>query len=227
VIVQRKVLLERPIEMVVMGNLYVIKFLQLLMPIIAYTLVIRSNQAQMGILKHAVNLIPGVLREKTVLRQAWTLRETGEEPSLTCFDFHTSPTPIMNILIWNCRGAMKPTFRKTVLDLVEWHQPVILVITETRIDGSRADDIIRRLPFDGAYSTETIGYAGGIWLLWRSDFVSMDILLATKQEIHAIVQVRSSSLSWLLSSIYGSPRFRERCILWSNLKILSERHNLP
>ena len=33
---------------------------------------------------------------------------------------------------------MKPTFRKTVLDLVEWHQPVILVIIETRIDGSRA-----------------------------------------------------------------------------------------
>ena len=31
----------------------------------------------------------------------------------------------------------------------------------------------------------------------------------------------------LLSSIYGSPRFSEICILWSNLKILSERHNLP
>lgn len=46
---------------------------------------------------------------------------------------------------------MKPTFRKSVLDLVEWHQPVNLVITETRIVGSRADDIIRRLPFDGAY----------------------------------------------------------------------------
>ena len=65
----------------------------------------------------------------------------------------------MNILIWNCHGAMKPTFMKTVMDLVEWHKPAIFVIIETRIDGSRADDIIRRLPFDGAYSTETIGYA--------------------------------------------------------------------
>ena len=82
---------------------------------------------------------------------------------------------------------MKPTFKKTVMDLVEWHQPVIFVITETRIDGPRADEIIRRLPFDGAYSTETIGHAGEIWLLWQSDFVSMDVLLATEQEIHAIV----------------------------------------
>ena len=75
------------------------------------------------------------------------------------------------------------------MDLVEWHRPVIFVITETRIDGPRADEIIRRLLFDGAYSTETIGHVGGIWLLWQSDFVSMDVLLAMEQEIHAIVQV--------------------------------------
>ena len=84
---------------------------------------------------------------------------------------------------------MKPTFEKTVLDLVKWHQPVIFVIMEIQIDGPGANEIIRRLPFDGAYSTETIGYAGGICLLWRSDIVSIDILSMTGQEIHAIVQV--------------------------------------
>ena len=67
------------------------------------------------------------------------------------------------------------------------------MITETIINGPKADEIIRRLPFDGEYSMETIGYAGRIWLLWRSDFVSMDILLATEQKIHAIVQVSSLS----------------------------------
>ena len=122
---------------------------------------------------------------------------------------------------------MKPTFKKTVLDLVEWHKPTIFVITKTRIDGNRADDIIRRLPFDGAYSTETIGHVRGIWLLWHSDIVSMDVLSATEQEIHVLVQVSSQSQSWLLSAIYGSPCFRERCILWENLKMLSVRHNLP
>ena len=166
--------------MVVMGNLSMLKLLQFLMPTTACTLNILSNQAQLGILKPAMNLFPSVIRERNKLRQAWKLREIGEEPSSTCFDSRTSPNPIMNILILNCRGAMKPTFRKTVMDLVEWHQPVIFVITKTRIDGPRADEIIRRLPFDEAYSTETIGYAGGIWLLWRSDFVSMDILLVTE-----------------------------------------------
>ena len=91
------------------------------------------------------------------------------------------------------------------------------MITETRIDGNRADDIIRRLPFDGAYSTETIGHARRIWLLWHFDIVSMDVLSTMEQEIHAIVQVSSQSQPWLISAIYGIPRFRERCMLWENL----------
>ena len=156
-ICQRKILLEKPMEMVVIGNLFL------------------------------VNLFPRLIREKIALRQAWTLRETGEEPSLIWFDAHCTPNPIMNILIWNCRGAMRPTFKKTVLDLVEWHNPAIFVITETRIYGNRVDDIIRRLPFDGAYSIETIGHANGIWLLWRFDIVSKDVLSATEQEIHVLV----------------------------------------
>ena len=43
---------------------------------------------------------------------------------------------------------MKPTFRKTVMDLVEWHQLVIFVIRETRINGPRMDEIIKRLLYD-------------------------------------------------------------------------------
>ena len=144
-IVQMKILLKRPIEMVAMWNLYVVKLLQFSMLTIACTLDILSNQAQFGILKHVVNLLPGVIRERNKLRQAWTLRVIREEPSPTCFESHTSPNPIMNILIWNCRGAMKPTFQKSFgsgrVALANY-----FCDEETRIDGPKTDDIIRRLP---------------------------------------------------------------------------------
>ena len=71
----------------------------------------------------------------------------------------------MNIVVWNCRGALKPNFQSYVQDLVKFHDPTVLVIMETRIGGSRARDIINRLPFDGAILTEMIGHAGGLWLL--------------------------------------------------------------
>jgi len=39
------------------------------------------------------------------------------------------------------------------------------VVMETRVGRDRAKEINDRHPFDGAIHAETIGYAGGIWLL--------------------------------------------------------------
>ena len=66
------------------------------------------------------------------------------------------------------------------MDLVEWHSPILMVITETRLSGAKADEIIESLPFDGAMVSDTIGFAGGIWMLWRSNLVQVDVLTNTK-----------------------------------------------
>lgn len=39
------------------------------------------------------------------------------------------------------------------------HQPSIMVIIEMRVGGDRAGKIIKDLPFDGFFATNTIGYA--------------------------------------------------------------------
>ena len=63
---------------------------------------------------------------------------------------------IMNCIVWNCRGASKPSFQKHVGELVRFHNPAILVVMETRVGADRAKGIIDRLPFDGSVHTETI-----------------------------------------------------------------------
>lgn len=75
---------------------------------------------------------------------------------------------------------MKPQFKKTVMDLVEWHTPILMVITETRLSGAKAVEIIETLPFNGFVVADTIGFAGGIWLLWRTDQVQVDVLESTE-----------------------------------------------
>ena len=72
---------------------------------------------------------------------------------------------IMNIIIWNCRGALKPSFQTHVRDLVHNHNPAILVLMETKVGGERAREISGSLPFDNAIHTDTVGYAGGLWML--------------------------------------------------------------
>ena len=139
----------------------------------------------------------------------------------------SSHSLMMNIIIWKCRGGQKPSFLPSARDLVTDHDPAIMVIIETRVGGDRAKEIIDRLPFQGAIHTETIGYIGGLWLLWNADRVEVTNLTGMEQEIHASVKVKSSHLYWLFTTVYASPRFRERRLLWNNLKYVSSVHNLP
>ena len=57
---------------------------------------------------------------------------------------------------------------------------LLLVIMETKLGGARAKEISDRLSFDGAIHTETIGYAGGLWLLWNADIVEVVHLANTE-----------------------------------------------
>ena len=75
----------------------------------------------------------------------------------------------MNILMWNCSGALNPNIKRRVLEMAVNHRPGIMVIMETRVGGSRAEKIIEGLPFDGFITTETIGYAEGLWILWKRE----------------------------------------------------------
>ena len=82
----------------------------------------------------------------------------------------------MNVIIWNCRGALKPSFKICVGELMQSYNPAILVVIETRVGGDRAREITDSLPFDGAFHTETIGYVGGLWVLWNADKVDVALL---------------------------------------------------
>ena len=103
----------------------------------------------------------------------------------------------------------------------------MLFRSETRVGGDRAKGITDRLPFDGALHADTIGYSGGIWVLWKSDAVEVMLVAKTEQEIHVVVKVRAQNSSWLLSTIYASPRLEERILLWKNLATIAPLHDLP
>ena len=92
--------------------------LQFAEPLIKETILTRASQDTLGIIKHSITLLRGSLELRMELMYAWKLRDTEDASSLSHFDSTTNPNRIMNILIWNCRGAMKPLFRKTVMDLV-------------------------------------------------------------------------------------------------------------
>lgn len=41
--------------------------------------------------------------------------------------------PIMNFIVWNSRGVLKPNFQNHVWELTRVHDPALLIIMETRL----------------------------------------------------------------------------------------------
>ena len=144
----------------------------MLKPMEEFNFHVMVQEVEMRILQHSLILISGRGQMAELIRKIeWNSREEVKSPP----PVDECPTPyhslIMNIIIWNCKVALKPSFQKHVRDLVRNHDPVILIVMETKIGGDRAVKITKNLPFDRAIHTDTIGYASGLWMLWNSNKV--------------------------------------------------------
>ncbi|KAK7841089.1 hypothetical protein CFP56_015784 [Quercus suber] len=97
-------------------------------------------------------------------------------------------------------GANKPNFSNNVSDMIRRHCPAIMIISETKLYGIRAQNIIDRLPFDGAIVTNSFGRSGGLWLLWDSD------------QVEGVVCDAWSSLPTLQQAVES---FSEKARIWN------------
>ena len=123
----------------------------------------------MGILKLCLTLMPGKGEMTEIAKlMGWNFR--GEAKARPPTD--ECPTPhyhfVMNIIMWNSRGVLKPNFHKHIKELTRNHEPAMFMVMETRLGGERAKEITYRLPFDGVIHIVTIGVHR--WLMGFVEF---------------------------------------------------------
>lgn len=53
--------------------------------------------------------------------------------------------------------------------LIKTHNPTVMALLETKISGSRANEVCKNLNFSNWVRIEAIGYSGGIWIFWKKD----------------------------------------------------------
>jgi len=210
------------------GNQHIIKVILVVKPPLELSIHAMEKEVNLGVLEHILTLTQGRGKTKEMLvMMGWSLRREAEHLSALLSVLPLLHQLTMNILVWNCRGALKPNFQSHVKELAKNHNPAVLVVMETCIGGDRAKEITDRLPFNGAIHMETIGFAGGIWLLWNSNRVEVVQLANTEQEIHVEVKVFPSNLSWIFTAVYANPRYAERQVLWENLSKVADHQNKP
>ncbi|KAJ4836400.1 hypothetical protein Tsubulata_039886 [Turnera subulata] len=105
------------------------------------------------------------------------------------------------------------------------YKPSIMVIVEPRISGERATRVIRRLGFPRSHRVDSRGFSGGIWILWKNDLLSVQVLISHAQFIHMKISTEHSS--FLFTAVYGSPRATMRKSLWANLEVLATVISVP
>lgn len=69
---------------------------------------------------------------------------------------------MMNVIAWNCRGAGRKSFLGLIKDLRIKYEASFVILLESHVSGRRAQDIIKRMGFDGHFVSDTQQHSGGI-----------------------------------------------------------------
>ncbi|KAK1354719.1 hypothetical protein POM88_047975 [Heracleum sosnowskyi] len=112
----------------------------------------------------------------------------------------------MKAIIWDCRVV-------ALIEILKVNNPRILVLLETRVQGHRSLEILRRTCFSKVERVEARGFAGGIWMFWSESLVNIELIDANNKSISAIVR-RTCEMDWLLTVIYARPHYSTRETLW-------------
>ena len=176
-----------------LGNTPTMKLFQMVSPVKKCDLLINCREEIHGILNHMVLWKSNWVASKDLLRKVGWSMIASLMMGTNMMEIPNNHCAQMNILLWNCRGALNMDFKRRVMEMAINHFPTIMILTETRVGGDRAAKIAETLPFDGFFATETIGYARGLWLLWKKEEVEVIVLSATEQEIHG-ARICTSSL---------------------------------
>ena len=76
------------------------------------------------------------------------------------------------------RGAGSRDCLNSLKEYLRIHKPAIIAILETHISGKKADKVCNNIGFQGRYRVEARGFQRGIWVLWDTSELSLNILKA-------------------------------------------------
>jgi len=129
-------------------------------------------------------------------------------------------------MFWNVQGAGSREFLNLLREHIHMHRPSILALVETRISRRKAQAVCDRIGYDGCFRVEAQGFQGGIWVLWNSNEIGVDVVKSHEQFVTVEVKPQNRR-SWLLSVVYASPHIQLREILWQELQRFASEHQKP
>ncbi|XP_028769381.1 uncharacterized protein LOC114726829 [Neltuma alba] len=149
---------------------------------------------------------------------------TGEESLLTS-EVDRGPQR-EQLIIWNCRGAASNKSIAAVKEINRLHKPDLFALVETRVSGNKVKDIVKRMGFNFSVRVEARGYTGGIWLCWKEENLSVEVLWECEEFSHVRID-RSNSLVCFCTIVYANPQGVRRNELWDKWNVIAQEEKGP
>ncbi|CAN0886301.1 hypothetical protein LINGRAHAP2_LOCUS15330 [Linum grandiflorum] len=116
---------------------------------------------------------------------------------------------MISLLSWNARGAGHKNFFAAFRSYASKFRPNIVFVFEPRISGVKAARVTRRMDFDRCFRVYAMGFSGGIWVLWHSHLVTLQVLSSSPQCVHLSGMVGLSN-NFFLIAVYRNPGYSVR-----------------
>lgn len=120
------------------------------------------------------------------------------------------------MFVWNCRGACFWDFVSAAKQYMDNYKPNMCAFLETRSSSINAGTKLRKLGSDKWICSENDGYAGGIWVAWKSNMLGVSSVEIDFQYIHIKINCEGRS-DWLATFAYTSPCEDLKNIFWNNM----------
>ncbi|KAM3198889.1 hypothetical protein P3L10_034369 [Capsicum annuum] len=98
-----------------------------------------------------------------------------------------SNSNLMNLIIWNTRGANSEIFRRQCDAIIKTNKLTMLVLLETKMDEHKA--LTQALNFDACIQFSASGMKGRIMVMWKEDSLKLDNISISIQGIHVMVKI--------------------------------------
>ncbi len=131
----------------------------------------------------------------------------------------------MSCLVWNCRGLGNPQTVHELTIMVRKKDPLVLFLSETKLDVSRLEVLRCQWKFGGKFVVPSRGQSGGLALFWHRS-MAVSVSSYSQHHIDVIMDYQSSN-AWCFMGFYDSPTVEGKAVAWDILRALRSHHHLP
>lgn len=131
----------------------------------------------------------------------------------------------MKILAWNCRGARRHNFEAAARQLFFRYNPDVVIIMDTQLSFEQSTNIVNKLLYRDRIIVAAEGRAGGIWVLWNGNQLTLSQTLVSNRTVHAMLSFNNTIQPFMLSAVYNYAQPSRHSQVWNELVQISANYS--